>query len=48
LVGPAGIVTSIGAIVPTLAGVYTLLDSMSGLSSKTGSSVKISPIFPVI
>jgi len=46
-VGPGGIITSIGATEPTLAGVGTLFDSMIGLSSKTGLSEKMRPILPL-
>jgi len=44
-VGPGGIVTSIGAIAPTLAGVLTLFDSIIGLISNTGAYEKIKPTF---
>lgn len=46
-VGPGGIMTSLGAITPTLAAAATLLASILGLRSKTDSSVKIKPIFPL-
>jgi len=46
-VGPGGIVTSIGATVPTLAGVDTLFDSINGLISKTGAYEKMRPTFPL-
>jgi len=46
-VGPGGITTSIGAIPPTLAAVGTLFDSINGLTSKTGTSEKISPTLPL-
>jgi len=39
-VGPGGMTTSIGATDPTLAAVGTLLDSIIGLTSKTGASEK--------
>jgi hypothetical protein len=45
-VGPGGIVTLTGAIVPTLATVSSLLDSIRGLSSKIGASEKTNPTFP--
>jgi len=46
-VGPGGMTTSIGAKLPTLAAVGTLLASMSGLNSNTGESEKINPTFPL-
>jgi len=46
-VGPGGITISIGATEPTLAAVGTLLDSISGLNSKTGVSEKIKPTLPL-
>jgi len=42
-VGPGGMTTSIGATDPTLAAVGTLLDSIIGLTSKTGASEKTKP-----
>lgn len=47
-VAPGGIITSIGATVPTFADVSTLFASMSGFNSKTASSLKTNPTFPVI
>jgi len=47
-VGPPGIVTSQGAILPGLATAYTLLDSITYLSSEQGVSVKIRPILFLI
>jgi len=47
-VGPGGIVTSKGEMIPTLAGAYTLLDSIIGFNSNTGYSVNIKPILPSI
>lgn len=41
-------ITSIGAITPHLAAVYNLLASKAGFKSKTSSSVKINPTFPLI
>jgi len=46
-VGPGGIKTSIGASEPTLAAVSTLFDSTIDFNSKTGTSEKIKPTFPV-
>lgn len=40
-------ITSIGAVTPTLAAVCNLLASKTGLRSKTNSSVKIKPTFPL-
>jgi len=47
-VGPGGIITSMGAVPPTLAEVSTLLASMTVLRSKTVSLEKMNPTFPVI
>jgi len=41
-------VTSKGEMIPTLAGAYTLLDSMMGFNSNTGYSVNTKPILPSI
>jgi len=46
-VGPGGITISSGETAPTLAAVGTLLDSMTGLNSKTGASEKIKPTLPL-
>jgi len=46
-VGPGGIVTSIGAVAPTLAAVLTLFASMIGFTSNTGANEKINPTFPL-
>jgi ABC-type cobalamin transport system ATPase subunit len=45
-VGPGSMTTSQGAVFPTLAGVSTLLASMMGLNSNTGSFEKMNPTFP--
>lgn len=47
-VGPGGITTSTGEMIPTLAGALTLLASMIGFNSKTGYSVKTKPTFSLI
>jgi len=46
-VGPGGMTISRGETAPTLAAVGTLLDSMTGLNSKTGASEKIKPTLPL-
>jgi len=47
-VGPGGTITSHWEIIPTLAAVLTLLDSIMGLSSKAGTSEKMRPILPLV
>ena len=42
-VGPGGMVTSTGETAPTLAAVWTLLASMMGFKSNTGSLEKMKP-----
>jgi len=47
-VGPGGITTSKGEMVPTLAGAETLLASTMGFNSNTGYSVNTNPTFSLI
>ena len=44
--GGGGMITSMGAMDPTLAAVSTLLASIKGLNSKTGSSENTNPTLP--
>jgi len=44
-VGPGGITTSMGEMIPTLAGASTLLASITGFKVKTEVSEKINPTF---
>lgn len=46
--GPGGITTSKGEMIPTLAGAETLLDSMMGFKVATGWLVKMKPTFSLI
>lgn len=47
-VGPAGIITSWVAVIPTLATVAILFVSISGLNSNGATSLKINPILFLI